>query len=111
VTFLYDYPLSCYLATISPPPLLSQLLPSLLLAAITFCSAQVCSVMGDSTLWHAEQEYEWQLTWEETAASEYVRRNDEKKYYRSMRYGSWLRHYATSRKVAGSSPEKADFFN
>jgi hypothetical protein len=24
---------------------------------------------------------------------------------------SWLRHYATSRKVAGSSPDEVDFFN
>jgi hypothetical protein len=27
------------------------------------------------------------------------------------RYCSWLRHYATSRKVAGSSPDDLDFFN
>jgi hypothetical protein len=27
------------------------------------------------------------------------------------RYRSWLRHYATSRKVAGSSPDDVDFFN
>jgi hypothetical protein len=25
--------------------------------------------------------------------------------------GSWLRHYATSRKVAGSSPDEVDFFS
>jgi hypothetical protein len=25
--------------------------------------------------------------------------------------GSWLRHYATSRKVAGSSSDEVDFFN
>jgi hypothetical protein len=24
---------------------------------------------------------------------------------------SWLRHYATSRKVAGSNPDEVDFFN
>jgi hypothetical protein len=30
---------------------------------------------------------------------------------RSTRERSWLRHYATSRKVAGSSPDKVDFFN
>jgi hypothetical protein len=27
------------------------------------------------------------------------------------RQRSWLRHYATSRKVAGSSPDEVDFFN
>jgi hypothetical protein len=27
------------------------------------------------------------------------------------RYHSWLRHYATSRKVAGSSPDEVDFFS
>jgi hypothetical protein len=26
------------------------------------------------------------------------------------RWYSWLRHYATSRKVAGSSPDEMDFF-
>jgi hypothetical protein len=26
-----------------------------------------------------------------------------------MRYCSWLRHYATSRKVAGSNPDDVDF--
>jgi hypothetical protein len=30
---------------------------------------------------------------------------------RDTRYRSWLRHYATSRKVAGSSPDEVDFFN
>jgi hypothetical protein len=24
---------------------------------------------------------------------------------------SWLRHYATSRKIAGSSPDEVDFYN
>jgi hypothetical protein len=28
-----------------------------------------------------------------------------------MRYHSWLRHYATSQKVAGSNPDEVDFFN
>jgi hypothetical protein len=27
------------------------------------------------------------------------------------RYRSWLRHYATNRKVAGSSPDEVHFFN
>jgi hypothetical protein len=30
---------------------------------------------------------------------------------RGMRKHSWLRHFATSRKVAGSSPYEVDFFN
>jgi hypothetical protein len=32
-------------------------------------------------------------------------------YLGGTRLGSWLRHYATSKKVAGSSPDKVDFFN
>jgi hypothetical protein len=28
-----------------------------------------------------------------------------------MRYRSWLKHYATSLKAAGSSPDEEDFFN
>jgi hypothetical protein len=28
-----------------------------------------------------------------------------------MQWRSWLRHYATSRKVAGSSPEEVGFFS
>jgi hypothetical protein len=28
-----------------------------------------------------------------------------------MRWRSWLRHYATSRKVAGSIPDEVEFFN
>jgi hypothetical protein len=32
-------------------------------------------------------------------------------YYRGTRWHSWLRHYATSRKVTGSSPDEVDFFN
>jgi hypothetical protein len=28
----------------------------------------------------------------------------------STRYRSWLRHYVTNRKVAGSSPDEVDFF-
>jgi hypothetical protein len=31
--------------------------------------------------------------------------------YRGTRYRTWLRHYATSRKVAGLSPDEVDFFN
>jgi hypothetical protein len=31
--------------------------------------------------------------------------------FRGMRWHSWLRHYATSRKVAGSNPDEVDFFN
>jgi hypothetical protein len=27
------------------------------------------------------------------------------------RYPSWLRHYATNRKIAGSIPDEVDFFN
>jgi hypothetical protein len=30
--------------------------------------------------------------------------------YRGTRWSRWLRHYATSRKVAGSSPHLVDFF-
>jgi hypothetical protein len=30
---------------------------------------------------------------------------------RGTRYRSWLRHYATSRKVAGSNPDEVDNFN
>jgi hypothetical protein len=33
------------------------------------------------------------------------------RYFGGTRYRSWLRHYATSRKVAGSSPDEVDFFN
>ena len=31
--------------------------------------------------------------------------------YKGTRYRSWLRHNATSRKVAGSNPDEVDFFN
>jgi hypothetical protein len=31
-------------------------------------------------------------------------------YKKGMRERSWLRHYATSRKVAGSSPDEVDYF-
>jgi hypothetical protein len=31
--------------------------------------------------------------------------------YGLLEVPSWLRHYATSRKVAGSSPDEVDFFN
>jgi hypothetical protein len=32
-------------------------------------------------------------------------------FIRGMRWRSWLRHYATSRKVAGSNPGEVDIFN
>jgi hypothetical protein len=34
-----------------------------------------------------------------------------KKSLRGTWWRSWLRHYATSRKVAGSTPDEVDFFN
>jgi hypothetical protein len=34
-----------------------------------------------------------------------------RKQHKLQFYSSWLRHYATSRKVADSSPEEVYFFN